>query len=91
MALRAIVNAEASEATHNIEHVIGLVDGEYRSQMQQAASLLAASELHQAQHVIEEMLVGVASLELSARPMPWGGKTSCGPKTTQHLAADDSG
>lgn len=67
MALQAIENADGSEATHHIEHIIELVDGEHRLRMQEAASLLAGGELHEAQHLIEEMLVGVAAPELSGR------------------------
>ena len=69
MALQAIEHAGRSEATHQIEHIIELVDGKHRLRMQDAASLLAEGELHEAQHLIEEMLVGVAAPELSSRQM----------------------
>jgi hypothetical protein len=69
MALKAIESADGPEAAHHLEHVGRLVDGEHRLQMQEAARLVVVGELHEAQHLIEEMLVGAVGPELSVPQM----------------------
>lgn len=59
MTLFAPEDDSATEAVHHIDHIITLVAGEQLSQMQEARSLTEEGNLHDATHIIENMLAGV--------------------------------
>ncbi len=60
MALSAIDANDPQDALHHVGHIIEAVTGEHREQMERARDLLRAGELHEAEHLIEEMLAGTA-------------------------------
>jgi hypothetical protein len=56
---------DGGDALHHVGHIIEAVKGEHREAMEEARRLLRAGELHEAEHLIEEMLAGKAEPELS--------------------------
>lgn len=64
MALSALAADDDRDALHHVGHIIQLVKGEHRQAMKRARALLRAGELHEAEHLIEEMLAGKAKPEL---------------------------
>ncbi|HET8622808.1 MAG TPA: cytochrome c [Gemmatimonadales bacterium] len=65
MAISAIASGDREDALHHVGHIIEAVKGEHLETMKEARSLLRAGELHEAEHLIEEMLAGKAKPELS--------------------------
>ena len=65
MAISAIAVGDRGDALHHIGHIIETVKGEHLRAMQEARRHLRAGELHEAEHLIEEMLAGKAKPELS--------------------------
>ena len=61
MALFALEDDRPSEASHHINHVIELVLGEHLGRMQEALRLIESANLHDAEHMIEEMIAGTAA------------------------------
>lgn len=59
MALFAVEDEEFEEAIHHVEHIIGLVEGDHKTRMQDVLVELQAANGHAAGHEIEEMLAGV--------------------------------
>ena len=64
MAISAIAVGDTGDALHHVGHIIETVQGEHRETME-ARRHLRAGELHEAEHLIEEMLSGKAKPELS--------------------------
>ncbi|MGH3085309.1 MAG: hypothetical protein ACRDNP_14895, partial [Gaiellaceae bacterium] len=65
MAISAISVGDRGDALHHVGHIIEAVKGEHREAMEEARRHLRAGELHEAEHLIEEMLAGKAKPELS--------------------------
>jgi hypothetical protein len=65
MAIGAIAAGDRGDALHHVGHIIEAVTGEHLEAMREARRLLRAGELHEAEHLIEEMLAGRAKPELS--------------------------
>ena len=65
MAISAISVGDRGDALHHVGHIIEAVKGEHRDAMEEARRHLRAGELHEAEHLIEEMLAGKAKPELS--------------------------
>jgi mono/diheme cytochrome c family protein len=65
MAISAIAVGDRGDALHHVGHIIEAVRGEHREAMEEARRHLRAGELHEAEHLIEEMLAGKAKPELS--------------------------
>jgi len=65
MAISAIAAGDIGDALHHVGHIIEAVKGEHREAMREARRLLRAGELHEAEHLVEEMLAGRAKPELS--------------------------
>lgn len=65
MAISAIAVGDGGDALHHVGHIIETVQGEHLQAMQEARRHLRAGELHEAEHLIEEMLAGKAKPELS--------------------------
>jgi len=65
MAISAIAVGDRGDALHHVGHIIEAVKGEHREAMKEARRHLRAGELHEAEHLIEEMLAGKAKPELS--------------------------
>jgi mono/diheme cytochrome c family protein len=65
MAISAIAAGDKGDALHHVGHIIQTVKGEHLETMQEARKMLRAGELHEAEHLIEEMLAGKAKPELS--------------------------
>lgn len=59
MALTAFESNNVDEATHHIEHLIGILDGQHLALMQEALDLTLAGDDHDAQHMVEGMLSDV--------------------------------
>jgi len=58
MAISAIAGGERGDALHHVGHIIERVKGEHRETMEKARALLREGDLHDAEHLIEEMLAG---------------------------------
>jgi mono/diheme cytochrome c family protein len=65
MAISAIAVGDRGDALHHVGHIIETVKGEHLQAMREARRHLRAGELHEAEHLIEEMLAGKAKPELS--------------------------
>jgi mono/diheme cytochrome c family protein len=65
MAISAIAVGDRGDALHHVGHIIEAVKGEHLGAMEEARRHLRAGELHEAEHLIEEMLAGKAEPELS--------------------------
>ena len=65
MALSALAAEDSQDALHHIGHVIEAVeDHEHREAMTRARDLVRSGDLHDAEHLIQEMLAGKAEPEL---------------------------
>lgn len=64
MAISAIAADDREDALHHVGHIIEAVKGEHREAMKEARTFLREGELHEAEHLIEEMLGGKAKPEL---------------------------
>ncbi len=65
MAISAITAGDRGDALHHVGHIIERVKGEHLETMKKARALLRQGELHEAEHLIEEMLAGKAKPELT--------------------------
>ena len=65
MAISAIAAGDRGDALHHVGHIIERVKGEHRETMENARALLREGDLHEAEHLIEEMLAGKAKPELT--------------------------
>lgn len=65
MAISAIAAEDRNDALHHLGHIIEAVKGEHLEAIEEARRLVRAGELHEAEHLIEEMLAGKAKPELS--------------------------
>jgi len=65
MAISAIAVGDTGDALHHVGHIIEAVKGEHLEVMKKARELLRQGELHEAEHLIEEMLAGKAKPELT--------------------------
>ena len=65
MAISAIAVGDRGDALHHVGHIVEAVKGEHLEAMEEARRHLRAGELHEAEHLIEEMLAGKAKPELS--------------------------
>ena len=65
MAIGAISAGDRGDALHHVGHIIEIVKGEHLEAMTKARTLLRKGELHEAEHLIEEMLAGKAKPELT--------------------------
>ncbi len=65
MAISAIAAGDRGDALHHVGHIIQTVKGEHLETMKEARKMLRAGELHEAEHLIEEMLAGKAKPGLS--------------------------
>jgi|SRR5215218_4934583 len=65
MAISAIKAGDVEDALHHVDHIIEAVEGEHLEAMEQARDHLRAGDLHEAEHLIEEMLAGRARPDLS--------------------------
>lgn len=72
MTLFALEDNSASEAVHHIEHIIAQVTGQHLSQMEQANDEIAEGNIHDAIHIIENMLAGVQVADLTPSEMHAG-------------------
>ena len=65
MAIIAIKEENAREALHHIGHILDLVEGEHLHAVEEAQRQLRAGNLHDAEHLLEEALPGLADPELT--------------------------
>jgi mono/diheme cytochrome c family protein len=65
MAISAISAGDRGDALHHVGHIIEVVKGEHLKAMKKARALLREGDLHEAEHLIEEMLAGKAKPELT--------------------------
>jgi len=65
MAISAITAGDPNDALHHVGHIIERVKGEHLETMEKARALLRQGDLHEAEHLIEEMLAGKAKPELT--------------------------
>ena len=65
MALFALEDGQPAEAAHHINHVVELVSGEHLARMQEAMRLIDSANLHDAEHMIEEMIAGTAAPDVT--------------------------
>jgi len=65
MAISAIAAGDRGDALHHVGHIIEMVKGEHLETMEKARALLRQGELHEAEHLIEEMLAGKAKPDLT--------------------------
>ncbi len=61
MALFALKDEAQDEAIHHISHIIELVEGDHLARMRESLRTVEAGNLHDAEHIIEDMLAGTAS------------------------------
>ena len=64
MALFSLKDEAKDEAMHHISHIVELVEGDHLARMNESLRALEAGNLHDAEHIIEEMLAGTADLGL---------------------------
>lgn len=65
MALGALAAEDSQDALHHIGHILEAVDDrEHREALVEARQLVRAGDLHEAEHLIQEMLAGTAEPEL---------------------------
>lgn len=65
MAIYALKDGVAQDALHHIGHILELVtEAEHQHRMEEAKELVERGELHEAEHEVEEMLVGQAATSL---------------------------
>ena len=64
MALFALKDDAQEEAVHHINHIITLVEGGHLARMRESLQIIEAGNIHDAAHIIEDMLAGTASPEL---------------------------
>lgn len=65
MALFAIKADDTRDALHHIDHIIAMAtDHEIKERAEEAKALVAAGKLHDAEHEVEEMLVGKAAPDM---------------------------
>ncbi len=69
MTLFALEDQSPSEALHHIDHIIAQVEGQHLSQMQEAKAEIDGGGLHEAIHIIENMLAGVQVDDLTPSEM----------------------
>ncbi len=69
MTLFALEDDSPDEAVHHIDHIIDQVTGEHLSQMKQSREETEGGYLHEAVHIIENMLAGVQVDDLTASEM----------------------
>jgi len=69
MTLFALEDGSASEAVHHIDHIIAQVAGQHLSQMEEAKDETTGGKLHEAVHIIENMLAGVQVEDLTPSEM----------------------
>jgi hypothetical protein len=69
MALFAVEEEHQGEAVHHIDHIIELVTGDHLARMQQTRQMVEQGNLHEAGHIVKDMLSGTPSLELSSEEM----------------------
>jgi len=69
MTLFALEDDSPDEAVHHIDHIIDQVTGEHLSQMKEAREETAGGHLHEAIHIIENMLAGVQVDDLTPSEM----------------------
>lgn len=69
MTLFALEDEAAGEAIHHIDHIIAQVAGQHLSQMEDAKEEATAGNLHEAIHLIENMLAGVQVDDLTPSEM----------------------
>ena len=69
MTLFALEDGSASEAVHHIGHIIAQVTGQHLSQMEEAKDEAEAGQLHEAIHIIENMLAGIQVDDLTPSEM----------------------
>lgn len=60
---------DARSALHHVQHILDEVTGEHRRAMEEVAEFLIAGDFHSAEHIIEQMLGGRATADLSPRQM----------------------
>jgi len=65
MAISAVAAGDRGDALHHVGHIIERVRGEHRETMERARALLRKGDLHEAEHLIEEMLAEKAKPELT--------------------------
>lgn len=67
MALDAIQTENLDEADHHIQHIISAVqDDEHLNLMEEIAAAVSSGDLHDAEHLLEELLVGTVEPSLGA-------------------------
>lgn len=69
MTLFALEDGSANEAVHHIDHIITEVTGQHLSQMVEAKNETQEGHLHEAAHLIENMLAGVQVDDLTPSEM----------------------
>jgi mono/diheme cytochrome c family protein len=69
MTLFALEDGSNEEAIHHIDHIIGLVAGQHKAQMEEAKAEIEAGNLHEGTHIIENMLAGVEVDDLTPSEM----------------------
>jgi len=67
MALSAIEAGDLEDALHHLNHIIDLVKGKHLATMKAAREHLEAGDVHEAEHLVEEMLAGTAKPDLSLK------------------------
>ena len=65
LALDALAHENRAEALHHVDHIIEVVTGDQLARMQDVRRLITAGRLHDAEHVVEEMLAGEADPKLT--------------------------
>ena len=69
MTLFALEDDSVNEAVHHIDHIIAQVAGQHLAQMEQAKDETTGGNLHEAIHIIENMLAGVQLDDLTPSEM----------------------
>lgn len=67
LAITALKAGNERDALHHVAHIAERVQGEHLQAMREVRRLLRAGKLHDAEHLIEDMLAGRAEPKLSAK------------------------
>ena len=69
MALFALEAGDTREASHHVQHIVSGAEGQHLRMMEQSQSLLSEGAVHEAAHIIEQMLAGLDNAEFDQPTM----------------------
>lgn len=69
MALFALEAGDIHDGSHHLDHILDAAEGQHLRMMEQSKDLLSEGGVHEAEHIIEEMLAGLDEAEIDLPTM----------------------